>query len=179
MDSLTIADFNLDGNLDLALGADTPNNILLFEGNGDGTFQSPIATPSQDYFYVLKSVDLNGDGIPDLAGLSNAGTSVFIGKGGGTFQPEVLYRSSFPSYLAIGDFNRDGKPDFAIGKSTTTLALLLNNGDGTFGQEQDYFFGGNDAVTGDFNQDGFPDVASISTSESSVSPLSVLLNTGK
>jgi hypothetical protein len=31
----------------------------------------------------------------------------------------------------------------------------------------------------DFNQDGFPDLASISASSYSVSPLALLLNTGK
>ena len=58
--SLVLADFNGDGKLDVASSG---NSLLL--GNGDGTFQAPIALgPSSP---DLAAGDFNGDGKPDLA----------------------------------------------------------------------------------------------------------------
>ena len=38
-----------------------------------------------------------------------------LGKGDGTFQPEVLFPSGpNPQAIAVADFNGDGKPDLAI-----------------------------------------------------------------
>ncbi|HXJ89882.1 MAG TPA: VCBS repeat-containing protein [Candidatus Binatia bacterium] len=65
---LAIADFNRDGNLDVAIQFDnrlgTP--LALVAGNGDGTFQ-----PSVTFSFGLNPVspvaaDLNGDSLPDL-----------------------------------------------------------------------------------------------------------------
>jgi hypothetical protein len=67
---LLAADFNGDGNLDLAvtndLGASGDSNSILV-GNGDGTFQSPIPLPS---WALTISADFNGDGKTDLAGVA-------------------------------------------------------------------------------------------------------------
>lgn len=124
-----------------------------------------------------------GDGILDLAGVSGFGASVFLGNGDGTFQPEVEYASESPYNLAVADFSLDGKPDLAIGDNTnsgTFLAVRYNNGDGTFGPEDDYIVGlSGGTVVGDFNHDGFPDLATLWPNETSVSPLTLLLNTGK
>jgi hypothetical protein len=60
-----IADFDLDGNLDVALPADT-NSFAIFLGKGDGTF-----APEADFYSTLGSgaivaTDFDGDGKPDL-----------------------------------------------------------------------------------------------------------------
>jgi hypothetical protein len=77
---VAVADFNLDGNLDLFVGANradngSPGNFFsnvnlgaqLFLGNGDGTFTGP-----QDYLVGAQTNslvvgDFNGDGAPDVA----------------------------------------------------------------------------------------------------------------
>lgn len=41
--------------------------------------------------------------------------------------------------LAVGDFNRDGKLDFAV--ADNELQVFLGNGDGTFGVPTSYFEG--------------------------------------
>jgi len=68
---ITTADFNGDGKLDLAL-IDSANAILIYLGNGDGTFQTALETavgagPSQ-----LAFGDFNSDGRLDL-GVANSG----------------------------------------------------------------------------------------------------------
>jgi hypothetical protein len=85
--------------------------------------------------------DFNGDGVPDLAG-DNAedptygSVELLIGNGDGTFKPAVSIGigNNYPSWIAAGDFNGDGKLDIALanGSSPGTLGILLGNGDGTF-----------------------------------------------
>ena len=69
--ALVIADFNLDGNpdiaFDLANGIPVANSGLLY-GNGDGTFQGLIAiNPNANGSSSLVVGDFDGDGAPDLA----------------------------------------------------------------------------------------------------------------
>jgi hypothetical protein len=63
--SVTVADYNGDGNLDLAVNGS--QGIWIFPGKGDGTFGTPMS-----YVPVggddLISVDIDGDGAPDIAG---------------------------------------------------------------------------------------------------------------
>jgi polysaccharide biosynthesis/export protein len=83
-----LADFNDDGNLDLA-GAGWGRNgaLKIWLGNGAGGWTStpPVARGS---FYGLNAADMNGDGHLDLlAGTYRSGVSLFSGDGRGNFDP--------------------------------------------------------------------------------------------
>jgi hypothetical protein len=164
-------------------------SILL--GNGDGTFSSNAINYSVPaYAANLTVADLNGDGIPDLlftvprdAGdtsvvnpSSSNSIDVMLGNGDGTFQTPVQYASTshIGAYvdLAVADINGDGHPDilattgngllglFPEGPSFG-LAVLLNNGDGTFGAPAFYDHAATTAgglAVADFNKDKYPDV---------------------
>jgi tRNA A-37 threonylcarbamoyl transferase component Bud32 len=77
------------------------------------------------------------------------------------FAPQVAYAvGPQPYHVAVGDFNGDGKPDLVV-TDWYSLAVFLNNGDGTFRRgvnlAADSNFPG--VAVGDFNGDGVLDLA--------------------
>lgn len=88
--------------------------------------------------------DLNGDGKPDLvvANEDQGNVAVLLGNADGTFQAPVTYDlgpNAFTPYVALGDFNNDGKLDVAVALASSPqyesgqIVILLGNGDGTLG----------------------------------------------
>ena len=140
--SIAIGDFNLDGNLDLAVTffcTDPPTcavgAVAVFLGIGNGNFQDPVFYQYGGGRPFLVAVgDFNGDGKPDLAvgdGFFGGPQTVtaLLGNGDGTFQIGVPFPFSIP--FVVGDFNGDGRSDL-VGASGNNIALLLGNEDGTF-----------------------------------------------
>jgi uncharacterized protein (DUF2141 family) len=164
--SVTVGDFNGDGNLDLAVA-----NAGILLGNGDGTFQAPIEFPTGIYSISIVVGDFNGDGKLDLAKSDSAGTvSVLLGNGDGTFQAAASYPAGVgPISIAVGDFNRDGKLDLVVANkgslannfTDSSVLVLLGNGDGTFQAAAEYGPVVNPycVAVGDFNGDGNLDLA--------------------
>jgi hypothetical protein len=165
--SLAVGDFNGDGKPDIAVGVSGGMSVLL--GNGDGTFQAARNSPLGLGRYIAVA-DVNGDGKLDL--LSNYyGLSVLLGNGDGTFRAGPTTAIPFVDATAVGDFNGDGRLDViatvgdGINTADTSVALMLGNGDGTFGSPQtiwtpssnERFFSA--LTVADFNHDGKLDVA--------------------
>ena len=114
------------------LGVNNPRRVLnVLLGNGDGTFQTAIATNPGTAFLSVVVADVNGDGKPDILGLSQTGTLfVLLGNGDGTFKPASMFAAGRPEQIATGDFNGDGKPDVVI--LGNVVSVMLGNDDGTF-----------------------------------------------
>jgi len=83
-----------------------------------------------------------------------------------------------PQSIAVGDFNRDGLPDFAVTNNVdNTVSVYLGKKDGTFAAPATYATGTAPVgiVTADFNGDGKLDLAVVNNASNSVS---ILLGTG-
>src|SRR5580704_2405283 len=84
------------------------------------SFDAPRLSPVEFRPNAVVVADFNGDGTPDLAVGAyhhpNLGSvSILLGKGDGAFRPGhgVDVKGDLVR-LAVGDFNRDGKPDLAV-----------------------------------------------------------------
>ncbi len=93
--------------------------------------------------------------------------TVMLGNGDGTFQPaRDIDVNTFPHSMALGDFNRDGIKDLAVGGENTELSILLGTGGGNFVLQPvmllvpggDLFSACNDVDVADFNRDGIQDI---------------------
>ncbi len=138
--ALAVGDFNDDGKLDLAVGNGDDDTVTILLGNGDGTFAEVpnccgASDPGNYHALAMASGDFNGDGKPDLAMTvqNMAGSSpvdyvqVFLGNGDGTFSPTdySLLVLNDPYAMSVGDFNGDGKIDFATGSSPYQYLTVL------------------------------------------------------
>ena len=64
--NVVAADFNRDGNVDLALAGDTGPLVMILRGNGNGTFQPPTTIGTTTTFSTVVTEDVNRDANPDL-----------------------------------------------------------------------------------------------------------------
>ncbi|MCI0462826.1 MAG: FG-GAP-like repeat-containing protein [Gemmataceae bacterium] len=156
------ADFNLDGNPDLAFANAGDNTVRVHLNNGSGTFR-PFATLAVGNRPVALAVgDFNSDLRPDLA-VSSAGSNsvnVFIAFAD-SFQPfPPVFVGSNPTALAAGDFNRDGRADLAVSNAgNNVVSYLVSLGQGFFQPTAPLAAAGTALATADFNRDGIPDLA--------------------
>ncbi|HWZ83552.1 MAG TPA: FG-GAP-like repeat-containing protein [Terriglobales bacterium] len=154
-----------------------------WDGAGDHTLTSGprLFLPAVAYDsggYTANSVavaDLNDDGKPDLVvgnkcannGCqgSRGSVGILLGNGDGSFQAAVAYDSGSASdvgAVAIADLNGDHKPDLVvINESSSAVAVLLGNGNGTFQPAVTHSSGGmtpTSVAVADVNGDGKLDI---------------------
>jgi hypothetical protein len=176
--SVAVADFNGDGNLDLAVtnsnwsGQAPEGSVTILLGNGGGSFQAAANYRVGIDPRTVVAGDFNGDGHLDIA-VANIGytlsawsLSVLLGNGDGTFQPARNY-PTFPAAaddtgshftLGVADFNGDGHLDLAM-TGQFGAVVWLGRGDGSFEAGPTYHVGTGSVAVADFNQDGQADLA--------------------
>lgn len=182
-DAVATADFNGDGQLDIAVANSTDNTITVFLSQPNGTIAAGVTYNVGTDPVAIVAADFNGGGHPDLAVVNNgsANVSVLINNGNGTFQAAAPYTvGNQPNSIVAADFNGDGKIDLAVADNADdTVSVLLGNGDGTF-QNQTLTLVGQapDALeSGDFNNDGKPDLV-LGDSVNNTAAVTVLLSNG-
>jgi len=76
--SVTTADFNGDGKLDVAVANDRSGSVSLLLGKGDGTFEAALNFGAGLNPASIAAGDFNGDGKPDLAVVNARGVLVLL-----------------------------------------------------------------------------------------------------
>ena len=166
-----VLDFNGDGKLDLAISdayIDSYNwvsDLVLFPGQGDGTFGAPVRNRRPDRATAIASGDLNGDGRDDIALIEDQYVVTLLASADGT----VTETDRLPFYnwsysVAMGDLDGDHIPDLIVGGNRGIpgglgfdgVTAFQGHGDGTFGPPQDFGAGirPTSIATADFDGDG-------------------------
>jgi hypothetical protein len=185
---LATADFNGDGKFDFVTTSFLPDgtrDVKLLLGNGNGTFQAPIALRPGTRSESVSAGDFNGDGKQDLILVDRFSDTVtaLLGNGNGTFGSPLTTKVDSPiaglGGPALGNFFGDGKMSVAVTSGVGTVSVLRGNGDGTFQAPINFLVGSHGTepstvIAGDFNGDGKPDLAATNFVGDDVS---VLLNT--
>ncbi len=129
----------------MVVGCSFESTLVLFAGNGDGTFQSPATTPVPFQPSIgAVAADFNGDGLLDLAVGASDGVALLVGNGDGTFLPPIFAARGFslgggvpfPRLVAAKLFDDRNLALAALSGTPTsfasTVVVLPGNGDGTF-----------------------------------------------
>src|SRR6266567_2591882 len=113
---LSAADFNGDGDPDIAILGSPGNAVEIFLGRGNGTFAAPVSIgDGLSSAGDMATGDFNGDGKADIAVTSSTSIAVLLGKSVGIFANPIVTLTNLTApvslVLALGDINRDSHLD--------------------------------------------------------------------
>ncbi len=170
------ADFDRDGDLDIALAGDmagTSGFLLLVSDGAGGLSISSFVAPVPPGVVRIASADFDSDGAADVAVLNSGrfpddfgSVTIWLGDGSGGFTfSDSLNGGNLPFALAVSDFDEDGILDIAIGKKGGQNTAFLYRGDGAGLFEVVTTANLSvvvDLVAADFDGDGHADLANAS-----------------
>lgn len=146
-----VADFNLDGLLDIVAIDDERRGVTIYFGQKDRTFSPGTALNSGGATpYAIAAKDLNSDGLIDIiVGHVEASSTIYFNNFPRNVQPSSTAPSTLPLIpaerldiapwtsvnfgdnkgtvygFAIADVNRDGLPDIAVARSDAPNAIYF------------------------------------------------------
>ena len=174
----TLADFNQDGTLDLAVagsnssGSGGTSSLIIYFNNGNGVFFTQSTFTFQGSATGIATGDFNSDGAIDIALSNSSGNNfgtvtVFLNNNFGSFSLAGNFSvGGIPRALGVADFNADGAQDIVTVNSNGTGSILSNNGVGNFQVASNFIISTNSSsffqaslAIGDLNNDNRPDLA--------------------
>ena len=168
--AVPLADFDGDGDLDIAVGNDRTRN-LVFLNDGGGRFEAgaTFGTPSSTRSLTL--ADLDGDGHKDIL-IVNRGRQNFIfhGDGAGAFSAGTPFGAGDDSTIdvAAADLDGDGDLDLVLANRDGGANAVHWNDAGSFERVSGYGTGSDEtrgAAVGDVDGDGRLDIVTANIGE--------------
>jgi hypothetical protein len=159
---MAVADFDRDGDLDIAMCDYTGGSIHIVPGTA-----TPFVFDAETVIQVgggpidVVAADFTGDGRQDLAVSRGLAADIVVLNNTGTGFVELLTVpvGAFPNYLITSDFNRDGLADLVVSNAGTGSISVLFSTAGGFTSQQ---FPAGTAPTAllarDLTRDGNPDI---------------------
>jgi hypothetical protein len=188
--SVTAADVNGDGRVDLVSANELGNSLTVMTNRGSGRFGSN-ATLTVTAPTCVMAADANGDGKADLicANFNPSALTVLTNNGHGGYASEaalplgtVMHGPIFPESVAAADLNGDGRPDLIVANTTNVaygvgaLVVFTNNAGYQLSSNATINVGifSCCVIAADLNADGKPDLVVVNQDANT---LTVLLNT--
>lgn len=170
------ADVDGDGDIDLmiaSMGFVFPNNdrigtVFILENDGAARFAARAILEHTERVTDVRAADFNGDGRTDFAlaqfGYDQGSVAWLEATGPWQYRRHVVLPLSGAMNVCVGDYNRDGKPDFAaqVSQQWEEIYLFENTGGGfqrrrIWGSTNEDF-GSSGMTAADLNQDGWLDL---------------------
>ena len=157
------ADFDGDGDLDVAVGNDhAPCLVLTNDGKANFKVRCQVGVPSS--VRSLATADIDGDGDIDLlATCRNQPNRIYYNDGDAKFSDSITFGTENDSTIdvAVADLNEDGLMDLILAnRDAQPNAILLNAGNRKFTAGDNFgkpTVSSRAVATADFNGDGHVD----------------------
>lgn len=166
-------DLNGDGKPELIASGSGSNTLYIFSNEGDGKFLAPVQITTAMFPSSIAIGDFTGDQRSEIIVSTSAGTTtdILINNGTGGFSTTKTILNRGINGITTGDFNKDGKLDFAFTQNQSyanyqgNLGICFGDGTGNFSTASTYMMGvtPQGLSVGDFNKDGFLDLLSPDT----------------
>ena len=179
--SVTAADLDGDGDIDLAVASIRSNNVSILLNNGLGSYATAVNYGAGSGPISVTAADLDGDGDMDLAAANrySDNVSVLLNNGTGSYAAAVNYGvGDTPWSVTAADLDGDADMDLVVANFLSdNISVLLNNGSGSYAAAVNYNVGSHpmSVTAADLDGDGDADLA---VANGFSDNLSVLLNGG-
>ncbi|CAM4837980.1 unnamed protein product [Rotaria magnacalcarata] len=169
--SMIVYDINNDQNLDVIAADGLSNSVVLFLGDGNGSFDMREAFSIKNDHrgpYLIAVGNFNNDNQTDIVVTLylTYKVRIYFGQKNGSFVQGYECEVSQDWMLMVllaGDFNDDKNLDLVVGNAVDgQLAILLGDGNGSLGEPLYYtsvYSSGVLVAMGDFNSDNITDFA--------------------
>ena len=169
--SVAVDDFNNDKILDLAVIYLTTNTLIIYLGQGNGSFSvlTSYSTGKDSNPNMILTEDLNNDHQPDLviANFVTNSLTIFLGRGNGSFEfltTQSTGENARTYALATGDLNNDHIVDIVSANyGSSSVSIFLGYGNGSFAPmillSTGDFSNTTGIALGDLNNDDYLDIA--------------------
>lgn len=134
---LAAADLDGDGQMDLVVGNQTQDTLVLLKNTsspGNISFQQTAVVPTVDLPGNIVISDLDGDGLPDVSLVAITGSDLVdvyrntSTAGTISLAPAVSYAASASAFwLAAADLDGDGLPDLSVANSGQSYVSVMIN----------------------------------------------------
>src|SRR3984885_13300982 len=179
-DFVTTADLNGDNFQDLIVSNFTDDNLSIFLGNGDGTFQNPATLkpttgkgPISIATGTFNAKNNTNVGLA-VANETDNTLTILLGNGDGTFTAasgSPIKTGNHPVSVVSATLIAGGQFDLLVAnQQDDTVSVFMGNGDGTFAAPVNLTTGRGPTglVVADFNNDGKLDLAVTNQTDNSV-----------
>lgn len=125
---LTVADFNSDGNLDVATCHNSLDNLQVYAGRGDGRFNAGGLVAAGDAPNAVGVADFNDDGEPDFYTTNDSGRlTIRLHRTGLLYESAISVTvGSRPIEATMVDLNGDGHLDIVVpNRDTNDVSVVL------------------------------------------------------